>query len=356
MKTISRAILSAILLVLTGLLVAAAKAMPEVVFSFYPQFSNRVLTFLSTVTSPFPFAVWEVLALLLVLWAIYTLVRCFRRHQGIVCWLSGVLLGVSAGLLAFVAIWGLGHFGPTIGERLGLETRAYTIQELYDAAVYYTTQANTYAGQVSRDDDGVAEFQSFSQLAKEAPAACAELPALWGSDETVSTARIKRLTAWKLYSYAGVTGIFVAFTGESSVNPDTFTVSLPFTMCHEAAHRLGFPAEDDANFCAYLACCASDSIEFRYSGAYSAFIYCYNALYAEDRQLAAEIWDMASPQLQADCQAANAHYEPYEGAVQDAAQKVNDTYLKAFDQEAGVKSYGAVADYLIAWHLSGRTV
>ena len=357
MKTVSRVILSAILLVTTGLLVAAAKAFPEAIFtSFYPEFSSGVLNFLSRITSPFPFALWEVLALLLILWAIYTLVRCIRRRGGFVCWLAGLLLGFCAGLLAFVAVWGLGHFGPSLGERIGLETRPYTVQELYDAAAYYTDQANEYAAQVSRDDDGVASFQSFSTLASEAPQACQALPALWGSDETISTARVKRLTAWPLYSYAGVTGIFVPLTGESSVNPDTFVASLPFTMCHEVAHRLGFPAEDDANFCAYLACSASDSLEFRYSGAYSAFIYCYNALYEEDRDLAAEIWDRASEQLKADCRAANTHYDQYEGVVQDAAQMVNDTYLKAFDQEAGVKSYGAVADYLIAWHLSGRTV
>ena len=36
----------------------------------------------------------------------------------------------------------------------------------------------------------------------------------------------------------------------------------------------------------------------------------------------------------------SAHYDQYEGKVQDAAQKVNDTYLKAFSEESGVQSYG----------------
>ena len=50
MKTVSRVILSAILLVLTGLMIAAAKAIPEVVFSFYHDFSSGVLGFLSKIT------------------------------------------------------------------------------------------------------------------------------------------------------------------------------------------------------------------------------------------------------------------------------------------------------------------
>ena len=37
--------------------------------------------------------------------------------------------------------------------------------------------------------------------------------------------------------------------------------------------------------------------------------------------------------------------------MQDAAQQVNDAYLKAFDEEDGVESYGKAADLLIAWYL-----
>ena len=44
------------------------------------------------------------------------------------------------------------------------------------------------------------------------------------------------------------------------------------------------------------------------------------------------------------------HNQQYEGKVQDAAQAVNNAYLKTFD-EAGVKSYGLVVDYLIAEYL-----
>ena len=355
MKAISRVILSAILLVLTGLLVAAAVAAPEAVFAVYPQFSRRIISILAGITSPLPFALWEILVVLAVLWLIYTLVRCFTRHRGILTWLSGVLLAASVIIFVFVAVWGLGHFGPSAGEQMGLETREYTEEELYGAALYYAAQANAYGAQVERDDDGVVEFEDFRSLAQAAPEGYRILAETWDCFDG-SYAPVKRLLGGKLYSYSGLTGIFFPLTGESSVNPDTFEASLPFTMCHEVAHRMGFPAEDDANFCAYLACMATDSVSFRYSGAYSAFIYCYNALYAENRDLAAQVWDSLSEQVKTDCRAANAHYDQYEGKVQETVEKVNDAYLKAFQEEAGVKSYGAVADYLIAWYLSGQAV
>ncbi len=355
MKTISRVILSAILLALTALLAGAAMAAPQFVFAYYPAFSRKALSALSALSAPLPFALWEALAVLLILWALYTLVRSLARHKGVLRWLSGLLLGFSAALLFFVAVWGLGHFGPDAGEKLGLAVRPYTEDELYDAAAYYAGQANAYAEVMKRDGDGVASFSDFGALASEANAGYAALAEEYDCFDG-PRAPVKRLAAWKLYSYFGVTGIFVPFTGESGVNPDTFAASLPFTMCHELAHRLGFPAEDGANFCAYLACMANPSVEFRYSGAYSAFLHCYNALYEENQGRAAEIWALASEALRADCRAATAHYEPYEGTVQDVAQQVNDAYLKAFREEAGVKSYGEVADYLIAWYLRGQTL
>lgn len=354
MKTLSRVILSAILLALTGILVLTASNAPELVYSFYPDLSRRMAGTLASISAPFPFALWELAGLLVILWAVYTLVRSFARHRGLLRWLSGVVLGFSAALLVFVAVWGLGHFGPDVGEQMGLEVREYTENELYDAARHYTEQANACALQVKRDGDGVVDFSDFRVLSTQAGQGYEKLAEQYSCFRG-SNAPVKRLTAQELYSSFGITGIFMPFTGESGVNPDTFEASLPFTMCHEIAHRMAFPAEDDANFCAYLACMENPSPEFRYSGAYSAFLYCYNALYEVSPSRAAQVWETASPQLRADCHAASVHYEPYEGAVQDAAQAVNDAYLKAFQEEDGVKSYGAAADYLIAWYLGQGT-
>ena len=110
-------------------------------------------------------------------------------------------------------------------------------------------------------------------------------------------------------------------------------------MCHEIAHRQAVAAEDEANFCAYLACMENPRNDFRYSGAFAAYIYCNNALAKVDRSAAASIWQNVADGVRADAQAANEHYAQYEGKVQDAAQKVNDAYLKAFSEESGCLLY-----------------
>ena len=251
----------------------------------------------------------------------------------------------------FVGLWGLNHYGPSVAERVGLEVTGYTNAQLTETTAYMAAQAGAWADQVERSEAGdmKTDFAALSKSARLGYEALGETYAFFQTEEPLP--RVKRLLAPNIFSYAGITGIFVPFTGESGVNPDTYAASLPFTMCHELAHRLSIAAEDEANFAAFLACTAHSDAVFQYSGWYSAFIYCYNALYEADRAAATEIWDNMSDTLRADCRRANDHYAPYEGAVQDAAQQVNDAYLKAFDEEDGVQSYGKAADLLIAWYL-----
>lgn len=349
MRTISRLILSAVFLLLTGLCVAAAVYAPELFFAFYTDFSKKILSFLSGVTGPFPFPVWEVVLVLIVLLAIYFLIRCFTQKRSVLCWLAGVAELVCILVFLFVGLWGLNHYGPSVADRVSLTVTEYSRDQLKAATQYMADQASLWSDRVDRDENGDLAID-FSAMAKTAGKAYEPL-AKTNDFFDGSTAPVKRLLAGKVFSYMGTTGIFIAFSGESCVNPDTYAASVPFTMCHEAAHRLTVAPEDEANFCAFLACQASDDPAFQYSGWYSAFVYCYNALYKVDKNAAAEVWSTLSAQVVQDCRRANDHYDQYEGQVQDAAQKLNDTYLKAFSEESGVQSYGEVAELLIAWYL-----
>ncbi|MFI3313735.1 MAG: DUF3810 domain-containing protein [Eubacteriales bacterium] len=347
MKTVSRGILIAIFVVLTGLLFAVGQGAPDIFWDYYRQFSQWILGKLSFVTGFFSFALWEWIVLLLLLWMVYTLVQDLRNGH-FLSWIAGVGVVLSAGAFCFVAFWGLGHFGPPITDSMDLEVREYTVEELEEAAWYYLERANEVSYNVSRNADGVATYSDFADLAVLARDGFDNLQEAYPFLGTPN-ATVKKLTAADVFSYAGTTGIFVCLTGESCVNPQTYPVSIPFTMCHELAHRLGVTAEDEANFIGFLASSANPDPEYQYSAYYSAFIYTYNALYKADATKGAALWSAASDGLKADCIAASAHYEPYEGKVQEVTEQVNNTYLQTFNQESGVQSYGEVTDQLIAY-------
>ena len=346
MRAVTRLILSAVILIVTGLLAAVANYLPQFFFPFYTNLSKTVLTAMANVTGVFPFALWEIGLALIVLLAFFFLFH----NKKFLTWLCGIVLLVSILVFLFVGLWGLNHFSPvTVADQVGLNVTGYTTEQLAETTRYMAKQANVWAEQVERDADGnmVTDFKGWAELAGDGYAVLAEKNDFFSG----SNAPVKKLMTGRLFSYMGFTGIFMTFTAESNVNPETFSASLPFTMCHELAHRLTVAAEDEANFCAFLACKENPSPAFQYSCWYSAFLYTYNSLYDVDQNAAAAVWDSLSNTVKADCRRANDHYDQFEGEVQEAANKANDVYLKVFKEESGVRSYGEVTDLLIAWYL-----
>jgi len=347
MKAVSRFISSAVLLVLTGGVVLAAKKAPALFQAWYPRFSQWILGILGGVSSVTVLPLWEVGVAVLTVLVVVTLIFALKRKK-VLRWIAGVVLTASFLLFGFVTFWGAGHLLPTKASQI-VTLKDSTAGELYAATAYYAAQLDALAPEMTRGEDGKVLLESFDALAEKAADSFAALSRKY---PVIPEAKLtaKKLLVGDLFGYMGITGVFVPVTAESTVSPHTYPSSLPFTICHEMGHRLGACAEEDANFLAFLACVEHEDVQFRYSAAFNAFIYCYNALYKASPSMASAVWKGMTPLAQRDVALANAHYEPYEGKVQEVADKVNDTYLKAAGQEAGVQSYGLVSDALIAWY------
>lgn len=344
LRSVRRLITAGVLLALTVIVFILAKCFPQLWFSFYPAASKAMLSAIGTVTGAFPFCLWELLLVGLVLLGIVSFIFALKKKH-LLRWLCVVAELASALLFLFVFLWGLNHFGPKVSQKLGLSVREYSVEELQGATQYYADLASSYAGKVERNEDGSLVMPPFSELSAQAARAIRSMPQPLFSS---SAPTVKPLLSSRLFSYMGITGIYVDLTAEPCVNTETFETSLPYTMCHELSHSCAVTAEDDANYCAFLICEHSDDALFLYSGYYSAYVYCHNALFKKDRNAAVAIYNANDPLLIADCGRASEYYDRFEGEVQEVSTKVNDTYLKTFGQEKGVQSYGAVTDQLIA--------
>ena len=163
-RSIGRLISSAILLILSGLMMAACKYLPGLA-SVYREFSRKLLTTISSVTGAFPFALWEVLLIILILLLIWSVVHTVLQKLKFLSWASGVVLAVSVLVFLFVGLWGLNHYCPEISEEIGLDVREYTKEELVSATKYYMNQAADHAVLVERDTEGQLVPQDFTALA-----------------------------------------------------------------------------------------------------------------------------------------------------------------------------------------------
>ena len=240
------------------------------------------------------------------------------------------------------------HLGLTV-ENSTEDELAGLYAELADKATELRTQLATenekgvYVLPYSERELGKQAKQAYIALAKDYP--------VFGGRYPVP----KHVFFSRIMSWTEITGVFTPWTMEANVNIDISPYSIASTMCHELAHLRGFMREDEANYIAYRACMASDSVDLQYSGTMLALIHTGNALYGQDAERYYELYRAhISPAVSMDLVANNEYWDQFEKpvvgetTVGEIADKVNDAYLKANDQEDGTKSYGRVVDLLLA--------
>ena len=322
----------------------------------FPYVTRTVMGFLAEWTAPLSFCLWQLIVVAAAVVLIATIVLMIVMRWNPVRWLGWVAAVCALVYLLHTVVFGLNYYAGDLADDIRMEKRQYTVEELADAATYYRDMANLLSDQVKRNAGGDVEFADFDVLAAQAADGFDTL--VHGYSYPIfagSTLPVKELGWADLYSSMGITGVTMGLTGEAAVNPQIPDVTLPFTMCHEMAHRMSITTERDANFAGFLACAANEDIQFRYSAYFMAYRYCYNALVNANTiaasGAAARIASGATAQLQHDMtQYSQFFTSKRNDTATNVANTVNDTYLKTSGDESGIASYGEVCDLLVNWH------
>jgi len=342
---------------ITWVLMQFGERFATLVDMVYPYVIRTLQSILAQWSSAVDFPLWQLLAVALGVVILASLVLMIVLKWNPIQWFGWVLAVFSAIFMLHTMFWGLNYYAGDLADDMRLEVASYTLEELTEATEFYRDKANTLAGQIGRDGNGNAEFADFDALAAKAGDGFQVLtydyhyPVFAGSRLPV-----KKLGWADMYTSMGITGYTFGLTGEACVNPQIPDTTLPFTMCHEMAHRMCIASERDANFAAFLACSVNPDPQFQYSAYFMAFRYCYNALNSVNTQssaaAAARVTSGVSDQLRADYNAYNSFFlTKQKDSATKFADTVNDTYLKVSGEESGLASYGEVCDLLVNWHI-----
>jgi hypothetical protein len=320
----------------------------EVVYArrFYPA----VRFAFSLLTGWVPFSIAEPLLVLAVVLLIAWLLSRPRRAATL---LWRLLVGAGAVYLTFLLAWGLNYRRPRLAGLAGMSASGGSREELRVLSTELIADANAARAGAGEDDEGVLSLAGGRRSALDAAddglqAAAARLPGLSGR-----RVRAKPALLSPLLSRLGIAGIFAPFTGEANVNAMLPAPDLPFAAAHELAHQRGYAREDEANYIASVACRLHPRKDFRYSGLLLSSLYVQSALAAEDRGLAVELERARSPAVRRDLDALAEWSRRYRSRLTQAAQRVNNAYLKSQGQPLGVRSYGAMVDLLLAERRAG---
>ncbi|MBR1972669.1 MAG: DUF3810 domain-containing protein [Oscillospiraceae bacterium] len=350
-------LVAAILAALTWVLQEFGARFSTLIDMVYPYVIRTLQGILAEWSGSVDFLLWQLLAVALAVVVLASLVVVIVTKRSVIGWGGWVLSAVSFVYLLHTLMWGLNYHAGPLSEDIRMEVAQYTLEELTDAAEYYRDRANVLSQQVKRDANSNVAYPDFDTMASRAYMGFQRLvydrsyPIFAGS-----TLPVKKLGWADMYTSMGITGVTFGITGEAAVNPQIPQVLLPFTMCHEMAHRMCIASERDANFAAFLACSVHPDLEFEYSAYFMAYRYCYNAIAAVQTvaavQAASDLAAGAGEYLRRDL----VNYDNFFRTNQDEAattiaNNANDAYLRTSGDTAGIASYSQVCDLLVNWHI-----
>ena len=350
-------LIAAIIALITWGLLQLGSQYTELVDLVYPYLTRTVQSFLAEWSGGVGFCVWQVALVLLGVVVLATIVLMIVLRWNPFQWFGWVLTGVALIWLLHTGIYGLNYHAGPLASDIRLNVSEYTLEELADATEYYRDLANDLAKQMNRDAKGDLLYPSFNTLAEQAGEGFDTLTYDYSySIFAGSTLPVKELGWADMYTSMGITGVTMPITGEAAVNPQTPAAGLPFTMCHEMAHRMCIAQERDANFAGFLACKVNRSLEFQYSAYFMAYRYCYSALSSVNETqaavAAARIATGVNEYLRHDLDSYSKFFADNRSESNTKlADTVNDTYIKVSGDEKGVASYGEVCDLLVSYHI-----
>ena len=327
-------LIAAIVAAVTYVLKKLAATYSTLVDMVYPYLTRTVQTFMADWSGGLDFCIWQVAVVVLVLITLVSIVLMIILRWNPIQLAGWICAGVACVWFMNTCIYGLNYHAGPLSTDIRLIQTEYTIEELEHSTIYYRDLANALADQMDRDGSGDVVFPAFEVMAQQAGEGFRTLTYDYSySVFAGSTNPVKKLGWSDMYTSKGVTGKTVGITGEAAVNPDIPAVIIPFTMCHEMAHRMCIAIDRDADFSAFLAGQANSVKEFQYSSYLMAYRYCYNALYAEGSSeattAAARIDSGVNAKLRHDL----------------------DIYNRFLKENGGSTSDSEVADLLVSWHI-----
>ena len=244
---------------------------------------------------------------------------------------------------------GIDSYADGFQEKSGIYAEPVAPEELLEVTLYFTENLTEAAEKVNRDKDGGFSVPREVILAGSTQAYAwvdEEFPFLAFDDPGVKPIRFSRVM-----SALDFTGMYCPFTGESNVNMDSPACLLASTVSHELAHQRGVTSEQEANFLAILAATTCGDDTYAYAGWLSGYINLSNAVYRISPELYRTLWSMLPESVQEDLRRQSDYWDQFRDKTpQKVSNQVYDSFLKGYNQELGIQSYGTVVDLLVAYY------
>ncbi len=347
----NRWIIAAILAVPIVLL-SNLKLAPQLIERFYSEgFYKGISYLLHLLIGWLPFSIGDVLYILAIIWLLYAVIKIIyllaKRRFKLAGWLLlKLVIGVETGVIVFYVFWGLNYFRPSAAERLGLQDTSYTIKDVEAVTRMIIDSANASRDAVTKTDVLQPNQSVYASATGAIKILSATSPVFH-----ICMPGVKPSMLSPLMNYLSTSGYYNPFTGEAQINWQMPVFDRPFTACHEMGHQMGFGREDEANFVGYLAGIHSNDRLLKYSAYYEASIEFLRYIRRRDTVMHHQLKALLNPGVRQDLKTDSTYWINYAGQIGLISGKFYDSFLKANNQPAGLRTYNRMIRLTMAWYL-----
>ncbi|WP_179344872.1 DUF3810 domain-containing protein [Winogradskyella ursingii] len=334
------------------ILISILKKFPEFVEQFY---SNGIYVFLSKMMRYafgwIPFSVGDVLYTLAAIYIIrWLFVNRKRIYKDTISWLLDVGATLSILYFAFHLLWAYNYYRLPLHKSLNLEAD-YTTEALVKFTDKLIAKSNAVHDQLNGGEDSLRIVLPYSktEIQNRIKDGYQKLTTTYPHLKYHPKSIKKSIFSTPLI-YMGFSGYLNPFTNEGQVASILPTYKFPTTSCHEAAHQLGYAAENEANFIGSLAAIHNDDIYFKYSGYTFALRYCLAEIFKRDTEIYDRIITKVNFGIIKNYQEVQNFWLDYANPVEPYFAKTFDSFLKANNQSGGMESYSYVVALLVNYY------
>ncbi|WP_055445415.1 DUF3810 domain-containing protein [Lacinutrix himadriensis] len=314
----------------------------------YPVISNLFRFTLGWIPFSFGDLVYAFSIIYMIRWFILNRKRIINDTKN---WLIDVFAAVSIIYFAFHLFWAMNYYRQPLHQNLNLEAD-YTTEQLIKVTKQLIEKSNALHLQITNNDT-VKVVMPFSktELLQQVPNGYAVLekdfPHLSYKRKSIK----KSLFSLPL-TFMGFSGYLNPLTNEAQVDALIPKYKFPTTASHEVAHQLGYAKENEANFIGFLAATNNPDIYFNYSGFTFGLKHCLLEVYRRDPIVYEALLDSIHLGIIKNYQETQDFWNSYQNITEPIFKLFYTNFLKANNQQGGMKSYSYVVALLVNYYQS----
>lgn len=339
----------ALLLIPQVLILSYFKNNPRIVEEYYSEFIYQyIFKFYSMLFSGFSIAIGDLLVLLALISSIIYFIFFFRFKIND---FINVFAVISITIFLFYSLWGLNYFKTPLLSKFDIgEIKYESLQTTLDRLIDDANEAHLLLG----DEDSTLENLEFD---KEKIISELKLDNIKKFDKISTTKFAKKSIIPKIFLYQGVSGYINPFTLEAIVVEEIPSIDFSITVLHEQAHQLGYAAEEDANFLAFISSINNQDPLIKYSGYVFGLSYLLNEIQINHNDDLSSFTDKINSGIIEDINSRRKFWQKYSNNIINSLQNVlYDFYLKSNNQKAGIASYSRIVNHIINYYENDRSL